>query len=111
VPNKASLERTEYVTSPLGYVRLHGRQADYDYLYKPAEVKTWTEKIQNIARAAKVTYVVTNNTPGAQAVVNGLQLKHLLTGSRIKAPESLLRHFPELRDIADPLDDESDNLF
>ena len=103
VPAKATLERTEYVTSPVGYVRLHGRHDKYDYLYKLPELKTWAEKIQTIARATEITYVVTNNTPGAKAVVNGLQLKHFLTGSRVNAPESLLRQFPELRDIADPL--------
>jgi uncharacterized protein YecE (DUF72 family) len=110
VPSKATLERTEYVTSRTGYVRLHGRHAKYDYLYKLTELKTWVEKIQNIARATDVTYVVTNNTPGAKAVVSALQLKYLLTGSRVKAPESLLRQFPELRDIADPLHTEANGL-
>ena len=71
-----------------------------------SELKTWAEKIRNIARATDVVYVVTNNTPGAKAVVSGLQLKYLLTGQRVKAPESLLRQFPEFRDVADPLDAE-----
>lgn len=110
VPAKTTLQGTQYVTSRLGYVRLHGRHPKYDYLYKPAELKTWAEKIQNIAQATDVTYAVTNNTPGAKAVVSGLQLKYLLTGSRVKAPESLLRQFPELRDVADPLHAEANGL-
>jgi len=110
VPSKATLERTEYATSRMGYVRLHGRHAKYDYLYKLTELKTWVEKIQNIARATDVIYVVTNNTPDAKAVVSGLQLKYLLTGLRVKAPESLLRQFPELRDVADPLHTEANGL-
>jgi uncharacterized protein YecE (DUF72 family) len=109
-PGKASLERTAYVTAPTGYVRLHGRSANYDYLYKLAELKMWVEKIQSIAKSASMTYVVTNNTPGAKAVVNALQLKHILTGMRINAPESLVRQYPELRDITGPPYGEAENL-
>jgi uncharacterized protein YecE (DUF72 family) len=110
VPSKASLERTEYATSRVGYVRLHGRHAKYDYLYKVDELKTWAEKIKNIARATDVVYVVTNNSPGAKSVVSGLQLKYLMTGTRVSAPESLLRQFPVLRDMADPLQEEMNGL-
>jgi uncharacterized protein YecE (DUF72 family) len=110
VPSKASLERTEYATSPVGYVRLHGRHAKYDYLYKFDELKVWVEKIRNIARTTDVAYVVTNNSPGAKSVVSGLQLKYLLTGKKVSAPESLLRQFPELRDIAGPLQAELNGL-
>jgi hypothetical protein len=42
--------------------------------------------------------------------VNGLQLKHMLTGERVKAPQSLLKHYPELKKIADPLGDEANSL-
>ncbi len=31
--------------------------------------------------------------------------KNMLTGRRVKAPEPLLEHYPELKKIADPLDD------
>jgi hypothetical protein len=33
--------------------------------------------------------------------VNGLQLKHMLTGRKVKAPEILVEHYPELRAIAE----------
>jgi len=55
-------------------------------------------------------YVVTNNSPGAKSVVSGLQLKYLMTGTRVCAPESLLRQFPALRDVADPLQEEMNGL-
>jgi uncharacterized protein YecE (DUF72 family) len=110
VPTKTTLQGTEYATSSLGYVRLHGRHAKNDYLYKPDEIKTWAEKIGKIARHTNVAYVVMNNTPAAKAVVNALQLKYLLTGVRVKAPESLLRQFPELRDVADPTHAEVNGL-
>jgi hypothetical protein len=31
----------------------------------------------------------------------------MLTKQRVKAPESLLRHYPGLKKIADPLDDQT----
>jgi len=109
-----SLEPTTHVTSSVGYVRLHGRNYDqwfeaersadrYNYLYKAAELAGWTERIQSIADQAKTTFVIANNHFEAKAGANALQLKHMLTGGRVVAPESLLAHYPELKKIADPL--------
>jgi len=109
-----SLEPTSHVTSAIGYVRLHGRNYDqwfeadkgadrYNYLYKSSELTGWKERIEEIAQKAKVTFVVTNNHFEAKAGVNALQLKHMLTGRRVFAPESLLQRYPELKGIADPL--------
>jgi uncharacterized protein YecE (DUF72 family) len=116
-----SLEPTEYVTSPVGYVRLHGRNYDqwfeaekgadrYNYFYKEEELEGWKDKITRIARKAEVVYVVTNNHFQAKAAVNALQLKHMLSGQRVRAPESLLRHNPDLKQIADPLPEENPSL-
>jgi uncharacterized protein YecE (DUF72 family) len=109
-----SLEATEHVTSPVGYVRLHGRNYDqwfeaergedrYNYLYSEAELAGWKEKIERIAHKAEVTYVVANNHFEAKAGVNALQMKHMLSGQRVKSTETLLKHYPELKNIADPL--------
>jgi uncharacterized protein YecE (DUF72 family) len=109
-----SVGATEYVTSPVGYVRLHGRNYDqwfesenrsdrYNYLYKEAELAVWKGKIERIAKTAEVVYVVANNHPETRAGVNALQLKHMLTGKRVTATETLIQHYPELRMIADPL--------
>jgi len=116
-----SLEPTEHVTSPVGYVRLHGRNYDqwfdadnrndrYNYLYSASELAGWKDKIARIAERAEVTYVITNNHFEAKAGANGLQLKHMLTGERVKAPETLLQHYPELKSIADPLPDAAPEL-
>ena len=116
-----SLEATNYVTAPVGYVRLHGRNYDqwfesnnrddrYNYLYREAELEDWKEKIEHISSRADVTYVVANNHFEARAGVNGLQLKHMLSGKRVKAPETLLKHYPELKKIADPIEDGSPSL-
>jgi uncharacterized protein YecE (DUF72 family) len=111
-----SLEPTSHVTSSIGYVRLHGRNYDqwfeaetsadrYNYLYKANELVGWKERVENIAGQAKITFVVTNNHFEAKAGVNALQLKSMLTGRRVLVPESLIQHYPELRRIADTLDD------
>jgi uncharacterized protein YecE (DUF72 family) len=116
-----SLEPTEYVTSPVGYVRLHGRNYDqwfeaeksadrYNYFYKEQELEGWKDKITRIAQKAEVVYVVANNHFQAKAAVNALQLKHMLSGQRVRAPESLLTHNPDLKQIADPLPEENPGL-
>lgn len=109
-----SLGPTLHVTSPMGYVRLHGRNYDqwfeaencadrYNYLYKPSELAGWQERIESISERAKTTFVVTNNHFEARAGANALQLKNMMTGRRVLAPEPLIEHYPELRKIADPL--------
>ena len=109
-----SMGATEHVTSALGYVRLHGRNYEqwfeaeqphdrYNYLYSESELGGWKEKIERISQKAEVTYVIANNHFEAKGAVNALQLRHMMTGERLKAPEPLLRHYPELGKIADPL--------
>ena len=110
-----SLEPTEHVTSGIGYVRLHGRNYEqwfdsdsrddrYNYLYKPAELEKWKEKIEIIAHKAKTTYVIANNHYQAKAPVNALELRHLLSGKKVRAPETLVRSYPQLREMAAPED-------
>jgi uncharacterized protein YecE (DUF72 family) len=113
-----SLEPTAHVTSGIGYVRLHGRNYDqwfeaeksadrYNYMYKPNELINWKERVEAIAEKARITFVVTNNHFEAKAGANALQLKNLLTGRRVLAPESLIEHYPDLKKIADPLGEKS----
>ena len=111
-----SLGPTEHVTSSVGYVRLHGRNYEhwfesgsgsdnrddrYNYLYKPAELEKWKEKVEIIARRAASTYVIANNHFEAKAAVNALELRHLLDGKKVRAPETLVRHYPELKDMVE----------
>ncbi|HZQ68016.1 MAG TPA: DUF72 domain-containing protein [Terriglobales bacterium] len=115
-----SLAPTEHVTSPVGYVRLHGRNYDqwfesdsrndrYNYLYAESELQGWKEKIGRIAGKAEVTYVVTNNHFEAKAAVNALQLKHMVTGRKGRATTTLMQRYPELKQIAEVLPDNSSN--
>jgi len=110
-----SLAPTEHVTSPIGYVRLHGRNYEewfdsdnrndrYNYLYKPAELEKWKVKIENIAGKAKSTFVIANNHYQAKAPVNALELRHLLERTKVRAPETLVQHYPELKQISEAED-------
>jgi uncharacterized protein YecE (DUF72 family) len=103
---------TAHATAPIGYVRLHGRNYDqwfehekphdrYNYLYSEGELAKWKPRIEEIARKTEVTYVVANNHFEGKAAVNGLQLKHLITGRKVKAPATLVERYPELRDVTE----------
>ncbi len=108
-----SLAPTEHVTSAIGYVRLHGRNCAqwfdsdsrndrYNYLYNARELGEWEGNIRRISAKAKVTFVVANNHFEGRAAANALQLKSMLRGDRVSAPEMLIDRYPELKDIADP---------
>jgi uncharacterized protein YecE (DUF72 family) len=108
-----SIRETQHVTSPVGYVRLHGRNYKewfhagnrndrYDYLYKPAELEGWKYKIDNISRHSQQTFAITNNHYQGQAAVNALELKHMLSGAKVKAPHTLVENYPkELQEISE----------
>jgi uncharacterized protein YecE (DUF72 family) len=107
-----SLAPTEHVTSGIGYVRLHGRNYEqwfdsdgrddrYNYLYKPAEMEKWKEKVKIIAHKAETTFVVANNHFQAKAAVNALELRHLLSGKKVPAPETLVKSYPELKEMVE----------
>jgi uncharacterized protein YecE (DUF72 family) len=109
-----SLAPSDHVTTPVGYVRLHGRNYEqwftsndhpeerYNYLYSLEELKPWAERIANIARNAEVTFVITNNHFQGKAIANALQLVSILRGQRVRVPENLRERYPELVEIALP---------
>jgi uncharacterized protein YecE (DUF72 family) len=110
-----SIVPSERVTSPIGYIRLHGRRYDtwfsddpdsppserYNYLYSEAELEPWAKRIEHVAETADKTFVVTNNHFQAKGIVNALQLMNLLSGQKVKVPEQLRSHYPQLEPIAD----------
>jgi len=116
------------VTAPLAYVRLHGRNYEqwfdqhpsepksgspgtprsaervhdrYNYLYTVQELQPWKTRIEAVAKKAEVTFVVANNHFEGKAAVNALQLKSMISGRPVKAPEILVRHYPELEGITE----------
>ncbi|HMK28349.1 MAG TPA: DUF72 domain-containing protein [Terriglobales bacterium] len=101
---------SEHVTSRIGYVRLHGRRYDqwfdpekpsdrYDYLYSVEELVSWKGRIESVARKAEITFVVANNHFQGKAPANALELKHMITGEKVNAPQALIDHYPRLAGI------------
>ena len=109
-----SLGPTAVVTSPVGYFRMHGRNyrnwfrddADvnerYDYLYTSDELLQAKEFVEVIAERSRETYVILNNHRNAQAPVNALELKSLLTGGKVAAPDTLVGYYPRLKEFVAP---------
>jgi uncharacterized protein YecE (DUF72 family) len=108
---KRSIKPAAVATSPVGYIRLHGRNYKswftenkhvgerYDYLYSPGELDPWVDRVKAVEQAAEETYVVTNNHYLGKAVVNALEIASLLTGETVDAPATLVRKYPELHDF------------
>jgi uncharacterized protein YecE (DUF72 family) len=96
------------VSGPVGYLRLHGRNtadwfrsgagrdARYDYLYSAAELEGLADTAREMSEVAEELYVIQNNHFRGQALVNALQLKHLVQGARPEAPQELVAAYPAL---------------
>ena len=109
-----SMRPTGESTSPIGYVRFHGRRYDtwfsddpgvpqherYNYLYPPEELQPWVARIQKVQERTRDTFVITNNHYQGKAVVNALQLISILKGNKLKIPDDLRQHYPQLEQIA-----------
>lgn len=100
------------VTSPTGYIRLHGRNYEkwfthekpherYDYLYSKKELAGWEQRIEEIAEKARQTFVIANNHYMGKAAVNALEIKHMLSGKKVRTPEALVKTYPRLTAIAE----------
>jgi uncharacterized protein YecE (DUF72 family) len=110
-----SLSPSAQATSPVGYIRLHGRRYDtwftddssipaherYNYLYSSDELAPWVSRVRKVIEHARDTFVVTNNHFQGKSVVNALQLISILKGAKVKVPEPLRHRYPELDSIAD----------
>ena len=103
---------TMHATAPIGYVRLHGRNYDqwfehekpqdrYNYLYSEGELAKCKPRIEGIARKTDVTFVIANNHFEGKAAVNGLQLKHMISGGKVRAPQTLVERYTELSEICE----------
>jgi len=110
-----SLRPSAQATAPVGYVRLHGQRYDtwfsddetipaherYNYLYSSKELEPWVARVRIVSGNTQDTFVVTNNHFQGKALVNALQLISILKGSKVKVPEPLRQHYPQLEQIAD----------
>jgi uncharacterized protein YecE (DUF72 family) len=95
------------VTSPVAYVRVHGRNwkdwfrkgadrdARYDYLYSADELRPWAERIREMAASARApdVYVVTNNHFRGQAPANAKMLEAMVEERQVEAPPELVARY------------------
>lgn len=100
------------VTADVGYVRLHGRNYEnwfseraesherYDYLYTTDELQPWLDRIHEVAKRARDTYVVTNNHSRGQAAVNAAMLRKLYGVDGVEVPPELEETY---RSVLQPL--------
>ena len=106
-----ALRPTTETTSPVSYVRLHGRNYKnwfiknerssdrYNFLYSLKELEPWADRVRTIAeKRGQSTLVVTNNHFEGKAVADALQLVSLLTDRPVHPPEQLVAHYPELHE-------------
>ncbi len=82
-------------TSPIGYVRFHGRNASkwyehrqawerYDYTYTVEELREWVPRIQTLATAAREVLVFANNHWQGQAIDTIRKLRMLLAEAGVE---------------------------
>jgi uncharacterized protein YecE (DUF72 family) len=107
-----SIRPAALTTSPVGYVRLHGRNYQnwfrekaprderYNYLYSFDELDPWLKRIKEVAKQTRETYVITNNHFRGQAVVNAIEIEAALKEKRVPAPEPLFVVYPRLSESA-----------
>jgi len=114
VPPITEGEGLPYFLGPLGYLRLHGRNAadwydpakgrddSYNWMYRREEVETFAGYARKLAAAGGDTYVVTNNHFGGKAVANGLELLASLRGAPVPGPPEIVAAYPDLADVVRP---------
>jgi uncharacterized protein YecE (DUF72 family) len=102
---------SEQVSSPVGYTRLHGRNAAawfannvpsyerYNYLYSAEELEPWVARIRSIGARADSSYAITNNHFEGKAVVNAFEILARLGRRPREIPEELLRRYPWLGEV------------
>jgi uncharacterized protein YecE (DUF72 family) len=107
-----SIRPAALTTSPVGYVRMHGRNYQnwfrdkaprderYNYLYSFDELDPWLKRIKEVAEQTRETYVITNNHFRGQAVVNAVEIEAALKEKLVPAPEPLFAIYPRLTESA-----------
>jgi uncharacterized protein YecE (DUF72 family) len=116
-PKIGGLHGINYVTAPVAYLRLHGRNYKkwfqsqnrderYDYLYKSEELEPIAKSLKAMAkkvgkepspRQVKKVIAATNNHYKGQAAVNAIDLKRLLGMKDNPVPDELAKAYPKLK--------------
>ncbi len=86
---KGLMPRVSVATSPIGYVRFHGRNAQkwwkhdeayerYDYLYSEEELSEWLPKVADLEDGTEKTYVFFNNHYQGKSAQNARMFAKML---------------------------------
>ncbi len=105
---------TSAASDGIAYFRLMGRNAGqwfkgdkegrYQYLYSPDELKDLVDHMRGAASGATKAFAVFHNDPQANSLYNGFQVRHLVDpNKKPKAPETLVKTFPQLKEITEPV--------
>jgi uncharacterized protein YecE (DUF72 family) len=112
-----SIKPAAHATSPVGYVRLHGRNYQdwfrppasnrqrYNYLYTADELRPWVERIREMAArpGLRELYAVTNNHNLGKAPANAGMIMSMLASEKVRLPASLFAQYrKELEPFAVP---------
>ncbi|HSQ21298.1 MAG TPA: DUF72 domain-containing protein [Coriobacteriia bacterium] len=99
-PTRTTMPPLVAATSPVGYVRLHGRNRDtyfarnisaadrFDYLYSQDELEEWAPRVAELAEGTDVTYVMFNNCKYDYAPRNARELAEILGPELVEPVES-----------------------
>ena len=94
--SSTAITGTRLVTGPVGYIRLHGRNAKawfskeagrdqkYDYLYSRDELRLWEEAIREME--AEKLFLILNNHFQGKAIANALMLMKALGMEKAPPP-------------------------
>lgn len=122
-PVARSIGPTEASTSPVGYVRLHGRNAAnwfkkkaepwerYDYAYAEEELIPWMTRIRRIAEQSADVFIIANNHYRGKAPLAALTLLAMLRGEKVAAPAELVAAYPQIAPRALPKGTAQGRLF
>lgn len=98
----------------VSYLRLHGRNAAtwfdakagrdarYDYRYRPTELADIEQRLGAIEADVERSVVVMNNHYRGQAMAAALELGAALAGGAVRMPPALVDTYPDLRRLAIP---------
>ena len=120
----STLRPSEHVTSPVAYIRLHGRNARswfgrergeslperpagsarYDYFYSMAELQPWAERARRMSAGAEEVFIIANNHYRGKGPANAFMLKGALGAGRVRAPADLVAAYPDLQKVAEPVE-------
>lgn len=107
-PARDSIPLGAWITGPIGYLRLHGRNAAkwsdpkaavherYDWRYSEPETRELVQVATGLRERTEELHVVANNHFAGKGPATALEIAHALTGASVPLPSELVAAFPRL---------------